>query len=74
MAVKNHTVGTGMNSTYTTTKHSCCDPMSGASKGGEYQENATMGSMTKPPHRPSKLSSSGVGVDGPYGGKKPQSR
>lgn len=70
MSVPNHTRKVG----YKPDMHKACEPCSGASKGGEYQENSTMGMMTKPPHRYSKVSDAGAAVHGPYGGKKPQSR
>jgi hypothetical protein len=47
------------------------DPMWGKT-GPEYGSNWEMGT-TKSPHRPKPLSAAGSMVDGPYGGKKPQS-
>ncbi len=48
-----------------------CNPME-YGHSGEYTKIAEAGT-TKAPHRPSKLGSSGSLIDGPYGGKKPQS-
>lgn len=45
----------------------CCH-----SKGEEYCSHPVM-ETTKPMHKPSKIGASGSMIDGPYGGKKPQS-
>lgn len=51
--------------------HGAVNPM-GVSCKGEYCADKMEGT-TRPPKRPSKLGTSGVLIDGPYGGKKPQS-
>jgi len=45
----------------------CC-----SAHGPEYQSNWEMGT-TKSPNMPKKIGPSGSMIDGPYGGKKPQS-
>lgn len=44
----------------------------GVGHSSEFTKDMAAGT-TKTPHRPSKLSASGQMIDGPYGGKKPQS-
>lgn len=44
----------------------------GVGHSSEFTKDSMAGT-TKTPHRPSKLSPSGSMIDGPYGGKKPQS-
>lgn len=44
----------------------------GVGHSAEFSKDMLTGT-TKPMHKPSKLGTSGAMIDGPYGGKKPQS-
>lgn len=59
------------NTPYRAKAHKACDPMWGKT-GSEYGSHMESGS-TKPPHKPKAQTASASMMDGPYGGKKPQS-